>query len=213
MEYDAIKRIYRNYSSVYDLLFKGFFHPRQKKAIHDLNIQSGSRILDVGIGTGLSLPLYPKESEVIGIDLSVDMLKQAAKKVEKLGMNHVSLMEMDACQLAFPENSFDYVIATHIISVVPEPYRVIDEMRRVCKPDGQLVIVNHFVSSHPVIGLVEKKCDPFFRKLGWRLDMSLEDLVAESNLDIIRTSKLNKIDLWKIVHANNNKSTVDAATH
>ncbi len=213
MEYDSIKRIYRNYSSVYDLLFKSFFHPRQRKAIHDLNIQSGAKVLDVGIGTGLSLPLYPRDSEVVGIDLSEAMLCQAAKKVEKLGMSHVTLMEMDATHLAFPDNSFDFVIATHIISVVPEPYRVIDEMRRVCKPDGQLVIVNHFVSSHPVIGLVEKKCDPFFRKLGWRLDMSLEDLVAESNLDVIRTSKLNKIDLWKIVHASNNKATVNATTN
>ncbi|MBF0171170.1 MAG: methyltransferase domain-containing protein [Nitrospinae bacterium] len=213
MEYDAIKRIYGNYSSVYDLLFKSFFHPRQKKAIHDLNIQSGARVLDVGIGTGLSLPLYPRDSEVIGIDLSTGMLRQAAKKVEKLGMTHVTLMEMDACNLAFPDNSFDYVVATHIISVVPEPYRVIDEMRRVCKPDGQLVIVNHFVSSHPVIGMVEKKCDPFFRKLGWRMDMSLEDLIATSNLDVIRTSKLNKIDLWKIVHASNNKAAATVSTN
>jgi phosphatidylethanolamine/phosphatidyl-N-methylethanolamine N-methyltransferase len=206
MEYDAIKRIYRNYSSVYDLLFKGFFHPRQRKAISDLNIQPGARILDVGIGTGLSLPLYPKDSRVVGVDLSVDMLRQAEKKIKKLGMTHVDLMEMDACALSFADNSFDYVVATHIISVVPDPYKVIREIRRVCKPDGQMVIVNHFVSSHPVIGMVEKKCDPFFRKLGWRMDMSLEDLINEADLDIVKTTKLTKIDLWKIVHATNSKA-------
>ncbi|MGK7345842.1 MAG: class I SAM-dependent methyltransferase [Candidatus Nitrospinota bacterium M3_3B_026] len=206
MELESIKKIYNGYASVYDLLFKGFFHPRQKLALNSLDIKEGDRVLDVGVGTGLTLPLYPRNCEVWGVDISVDMLKQARKKVERMGLDNVHIMEMDACDLQFDDDFFDFVVATHIISVVPEPYRVIAEMRRVGKPDGKLVIVNHFVSSNPVIAKVENICDPLFRKLGWRMDMTLEDLITETDLRVYKTDKLSKIDLWKIVHARNNKS-------
>ncbi|MBI4665049.1 MAG: class I SAM-dependent methyltransferase [Nitrospinae bacterium] len=211
MEYDSIQKIYKNYSSIYDLLFKGFFHPRQRLAISNLNITPGARVLDVGVGTGLTLPLYPSHCQVTGIDISSHMLKQARKKVEKMGLTNVQLMEMDACDLAFEENTFDFVIATHIISVVPDPFKVIDEMRKVAKPNGQIVIVNHFVSSNPVIAKMENFCDPFFRKLGWRMDMSLEDLVAATNLQVYQTRKLKKLDLWQVVHAYNNKYAAQAS--
>ena len=207
MEYEAIRKIYKNYAAFYDIIFKGFFHPRQRAAICDLEIGSGHKVLDVGVGTGLSLPLYPTNADVTGVDISSEMLKEAHKKKIKMSMDHVKLMEMDACNLEFEDNTFDFVVATHVISVVPEPVKVIEEMRRVAKPDGKLVIVNHFVSSHPILGKVEKRCDPFFRKLGWRMDMTLEDLTAETKLDVRKTYKVNKLDLWKIVHARNNKQT------
>ena len=207
MEYESIKKIYKNYANFYDFLFKGFFHPRQKLAIMDLDIKENDRVLDVGVGTGLTLPLYPRNCHVTGIDISKEMLRQARKKVEKYGMSNVEILEMDACDLEFEDDSFDFVVATHIISVVPEPFKVVNEMRRVAKPDGKLVIVNHFVSSNPLIAKMENMCDPFFRKLGWRMDMSLEDLISETDLKVNKTLKLNKIDLWKIVHASNNKSS------
>ncbi|MBI5816083.1 MAG: class I SAM-dependent methyltransferase [Nitrospinae bacterium] len=212
MEYESIKKIYKSYSSVYDLLFKGFFHPRQKFAISNLEIQPGDNVLDVGVGTGLTLPLYPHNSHVTGIDISTHMLREARKKVEKHGLNHVKLLEMDACDLQFPDNTFDFVVATHIISVVPDPFRVIEEMRRVTKPDGEIVIVNHFVSSNPMIAKVENMCDPLFRKLGWRMDMSLEDLITTSNLRVFKTAKLKKLDLWQVVHAYSNKYPAHAAS-
>lgn len=207
MENESIKKIYGAYSGVYDFLFKPFFHPRQKLAIKDIKFQPGDRILDVGIGTGLSLTLYPESCEVTGIDLSTKMLKQARKKVDKLQLTNVTLLEMDACDMQFEDNAFDYVIATHIISVVPEPVKVINEMRRVARPDGRLVIVNHFVSSKPWIAKVENFLDPAFRKIGWRMDMNFEDFISSTNLDVHYTKKLNKIDLWRVVHANNNKHT------
>lgn len=211
MENDSIKKIYKNYAFFYDFIFKGFFLPRQRAAILDLDILEGQKVLDVGVGTGLSLPIYPDHCEIVGIDLSTDMLKQARKKKVKLGMDHVKLIEMDAENLDFDDNTFDFVIATHVISVTPKPIKVIEEMRRVAKPDGKIVIVNHFVSSHPLLGKMEKRCDPFFRKLGWRMDMTLEDLATAANLDIKKSYKVNRLDLWKIVHAHNNKSETSAS--
>ncbi len=202
---DELMEFYHNHSNLYDLLFKPFFQPRQKKAIGYHDFMPGERILDVGVGTGLSLDLYPSFCEVIGIDLSKSMLRLAERKVEKLGLTNVTLYEMDACNLKFDENSFDYVVATHIVNVVHEPARVIDEMRRVAKPSGSLVIVNHFVSSNPIMAKVENLLEPVFQKVGWRLNHTYEDFIHLTNLSVMHIDKLNKIDLWKIIHASNNK--------
>lgn len=205
METESIKKIYKAYSGVYDLLFKAFFHPRQKFAINNLPLRAGDKILDVGVGTGMTLPLYPRDCHVTGIDLSTSMLNQARKKVGKMALSNVTLIEMDACDLTFEDNTFDYVVATHIVSVVPEPVRLVSEMRRVTKHNGKLIIVNHFVSSKRWIAKVENFLDPAFRKIGWRMNLNFEDFISSTNLDVEYTTKLNKIDLWRVIYANNNK--------
>jgi phosphatidylethanolamine/phosphatidyl-N-methylethanolamine N-methyltransferase len=201
MDLEDIKRIYSGYSNIYDYIFKWFFTPRHQHVINALNIRSNAYVLDVGVGTGLSLPLYPHDCQVIGIDLSGDMLKKAWKKVRKYGLTHVTLMEMDASRICFEDNAFDYVVAAFVISVVPDPVRVISEMKRVVKPNGRIVIINHFQSQNRVMAKFEEWVSPICTRLGWHSDVDLEDLISRAHLQVDEKSQLNKIDLWKVVYA------------
>lgn len=205
MEVEEIKKIYSNYSSFYDLIFRKFFYPRQKCAIESLDLQPGQKILDVGVGTGLSLDIYPPYCSVVGVDLSADMLRKAVKRIRKNGYDHIDLLEMDATHLAFPDNTFDYVIATFVISVVPDPIKVLAEMKRVNKKEGKIVIVNHFLSQNRFIAKIEELISPLCTKIGWRSDLALDYLVEEGDLSIATKYQVKKLDLWKVVLVNNNK--------
>jgi len=205
MEMTEIKRIYAYYSRVYDFIFKRWFFPRQRHDIQSLKIGPGQRILDVGVGTGFSLPLYPRHAHVIGVDLSSKMLWEAQKKVLHERLRHVALMEMDASHLAFPDSTFDVVIVAFVISVVPDPLQVLAEIKRVSKPEGQIVIINHFQSQNKVMAQLEKWVSPLCTKIGWRSDLALEYLVQHADLHIDHKYSLNKLDLWKVIYATNNK--------
>jgi phosphatidylethanolamine/phosphatidyl-N-methylethanolamine N-methyltransferase len=205
MEVGQIKKVYARYSRIYDYIFKRWFYPRQQHVIQSLDIRPGQCVLDVGVGTGFSLTLYPRHAGVVGIDLSGAMLREAYKRVEKEHLTHVALMEMDAGHLAFPDNAFDFVIAAFVMSVVPDPIRVIAEMKRVSKPAGRLVIINHFQSQNRLMARLEQWVSPLCTKIGWHSDLALDYLVQHANLQIDRKYSLNKIDLWKVVYASNNK--------
>ena len=151
MDIGEIKKIYARYSRIYDLIFKRWFHPRHQHVIRSLDVQPDQCVLDVGVGTGLSLPLYPRQARVIGVDLSSKMLREAQKRVRDQHLTHVTLLEMNAEHLAFPDNTFDVVMAAFVISVVPNPVHLVAEMKRVSKPEGQLVIINHFQSANPIM--------------------------------------------------------------
>ena len=205
IETSSIKKIYASYSRIYDFIFKRWFYPRQQHVIRSLSLQEGQRVLDLGVGTGLSLPLYPRHVQVTGVDLSNSMLREAQKKVRQEGLDHVTLLEMDAGQLAFADDAFDVVIAAFVISVVPDPIQVIAEIKRVSKPDGKIVIINHFQSQNKLIAQVEKWLSPLCKKIGWRSDLALEYLVHYAGLSVQQMYSLNKIDLWKVVYVSNNK--------
>ncbi len=205
MKASEIKRIYASYSRFYDFIFKRWFYPRQRHAIQALNIERGQRVLDVGVGTGFSLPLYPRHTRVVGVDLSSKMLREAQKQVYQKGLSHVTLMEMDAGHLAFPDSTFDVVIVAFVISVVPDPLQVLAEVKRVSKPEGQIVIINHFQSQNKVMAQLEKWVSPLCTKIGWRSDLALDYLVQHADLQIDRKYSLNKLDLWKVIYATNNK--------
>lgn len=205
MDHDAIKKIYHGYSGVYDLIFKRLFFPRQRHAIEGMDIRPNEKILDVGIGTGLTLPIYPAFAHITGIDLSRSMLKKAHKKKEKHRLGNVTLLEMDACDLKFGDNSFDQVVSTFVISVVPDPVKAIAEMKRVCKPGRRIVLVNHFLSEKKLVAKAEGLIDPLCRRLGWRATVALPELAEASGLKVEDCFRMKKFDPWSIVFATNTK--------
>ena len=205
MELESIKKIYAGYSNVYDVIFKSFFYPRIKHAIHSMGIMSGDRILDVGVGTGLSLPLFPRYCKVIGIDLSSAMLKKARQKIKKLNLNHIELLEMDAMNLDFRDNTFDKVLISHVVSVVPDPFMAMSEVKRVCKKGGRIVIINHFKSKNKVMAGMEKIFNPVSKKIGWRSDLCLDEFIEKADLKVDKKYKLKKTDLWHVIFAINDK--------
>src|SRR6476660_9642540 len=146
---DLVSRVYENLASVYDFTFGPALHPGRVDAIRRMGIRAGDRVLEVGVGTGINVALYPRDCAVTGIDLSSSMLEKARERIARKGVRNVRLLQMDAANLKFADDSFDIVYAPYVISVVPDPVAVTREMRRVCRPGGRIVILNHFRSSNP----------------------------------------------------------------
>ena len=205
MDIHAIQQSYRRYARSYDFYFGALFQPGRKAVIDKLNCRPGERILEVGVGTGLSLPLYPSHVHITGIDLSTHMLQKARIRKERDGLRNVDLWEMDAENMSFSDNSFDKVVAMYVASVVPHPERLVAEMHRVCKPGGELFIVNHFHSAHPLVRRAEKLLAPLSRLLGFRPDFCLETFVAQTELEVVETSRVNLFGYWMLLRAHNGK--------
>lgn len=208
MDTNAIRKSYRRYARGYDFYFGAVFQPGRKAVIDKMRCQRGEHILEVGVGTGLSLPLYPSYVSVTGIDLSTDMLERACARKERDGLDQVELYEMDAEQMTFADNSFDKVVAMYVASVVSHPERLVDEMRRVCRPNGELFIVNHFHHINPVVARLEKLIAPLSRMLGFRPDFSLESFIKETSLEVVDRSSVNLFGYWTLLRAINNKPSV-----
>ena len=192
-------KIYSEFAPLYDKIFGKIFYSRLERVIEDLEIPPGARVLEVGAGTGTSFPAYPTHCEVIGIDLAPDMLARARQKIEDHGWTHLRVMEMNALSLDFPDNTFDYVMAFHVVTVVPDPIQMISEAKRVCKPGGSIVIVNHFTSDVPVLGSMTEALDPLTRKLGWRTNLRLKPFIKAADLSVQRAYKLSKTSLYTVV--------------
>jgi len=198
-------KIYSEFSHLYDKIFERVFFPRIARVVSSLRIPPGSRVLELGVGTGLSLSVYPPHCEVVGVDLARDMLDQAEEKIRRNGWSHITLRQMDALNLRFPSNSFDYVTAFHVISVVPDAQRMMDEAVRVCRPGGTLVLINHFRSERPLIGNVVDLVDPLTRKLGWRTTLRLADVVDGAPLEVSQCYKTSPRSLFTVLVAQNRK--------
>jgi len=173
-----------------------------------MGCRPGERILEVGVGTGLSLPLYPENVSVVGIDISRHMLAKARVRQARCALDNVAeLTVMDAENMGFKDDSFDKVVAMYVASVVPDTERLVDEMRRVCKPGGQIFMVNHFHSHNPILGGVERLLAPLSKQLGFRPNFSLDRFLGETGLDAmnIHIRPVNLFDFSTMVEARNNK--------
>jgi phosphatidylethanolamine/phosphatidyl-N-methylethanolamine N-methyltransferase len=199
-------RTYRLFSHSYDIVFGPVFHPGRKAAVRIVNDRPGQRILEVGVGTGLSLPHFRRDSRVVGIDISAEMLAKARRRVEQDRLAHVEgLYVMDAENLEFPDNSFDAVLALYVASVVPSPARFAAEMRRVCIPGGTIVLVNHFTSDNPLLRWFEKRLAHLARHIGFHADFPLDAFRRDSGLAIREIQPSNLFGYWRLLRCVNEK--------
>ncbi len=208
MQESSTKQIYDFHSTFYDITFGRLVRRRIARAISHMDIRDTDQVLDLGIGTGASLGFYPKRGRIIGIDLSSGMLRECRKKISDMGLTHATVFQADALHLPFKDNAFDHIFISHVISVVSDPCRLVQEAQRVAKPGARIVIVNHFQSTNRFIAMLEKWACPLCTKLGWRSDLALQDLIDKTGVEIDYRYKLESIDLWETVVIVNNKSTL-----
>lgn len=182
MQVDAIQKTYRRWAPVYDLAFGRITQGGRLLAARHVNAMGGS-VLEVGIGTGLALGYYAASVTVTGIDVSADMLREAEVRAARLGLRNLAgLHQMDARAMDLPDAAFDHVAAMHIMSVVPEPEKVLDEMVRVCRPGGSVLIANHFAGRAEGWSLAERLATPLADLLGWHADFQMARVLGHPGL-------------------------------
>jgi phosphatidylethanolamine/phosphatidyl-N-methylethanolamine N-methyltransferase len=164
-----------------------------------MGIRPGDHVLEVGVGTGINTSLYPRNCQITGIDLSTSMLEKARERVKREGLRNVRLLEMDAANLTFASDSFDIVYAPYLVSVVPDPVKVVKEMERVCKPGGKIIILNHFRSANPVLSRIERAISPFTVHIGFKSDLDLPGFLAQAQLQPVSIEKVNVPKIWSLV--------------
>ncbi|NQY60785.1 class I SAM-dependent methyltransferase [Cognatishimia sp.] len=199
MEIEAVQTSYARWAPVYDRTFGAITNVGRRRAVRYINGLHGT-VLEVGVGTGLSLPHYKSDLQVTGIDFSTDMLAKAQAKVQQLNLQHVAeLRQMDARVLDFSDASFDTVAAMHVLSVVPEPENVMAEIARVLKPGGRVVITNHFVRKRGFLAFLERISAPFANVLGWHSDFELETILQESSLAVEEQGPLPPLGMMTFI--------------
>lgn len=201
MQIESVKAAYRRYASVYDAVFGPVLQPGRKAVVQALGLRPGDRVLEVGVGTGLSLPLYPRDVRITGIDVSREMLEKARRRLARQRLANVeALLEMDAEQMSLPDASFDKVVAMYVVPVVENPVRLLQELHRVCRPDGEIFLVNHVRSDNRFIAAVEKGLARFSDKIGFRPDFELRDMLS----DVDQVTEVSRINFfWKVMRLRN----------
>ena len=199
VETGFVRRVYERISSVYDLIYGWTLHPGRLQTIKRLSINTDDEVLEVGVGNGINALLYPRDCHVTGIDLSHSMLEGAQRRLDRHGVSNVRLKQMDATKLRFADCSFDLVYAPYVISVVSDPVAVVQEMHRVCRPGGRVVLLSHFLSEHKLLARIERLLSPLTVHVGFKADLDLPAFLVQAELDPISIEKVNIPRIWSLV--------------
>lgn len=195
----AVIKAYARWAPVYDWSFGPIADFGRKCAIDIINQREGT-LLEVGVGTGVALPRYAPHLTITGIDLSPDMLRKARSRVRARKLKNIAgLYEMDASELRFEDAAFETVVAMYVMTVVPDPVKVLAELERVCKPGGEVIIVNHFAQDHGIRGRIERWMAPAARAIGWHPDFRIETITHMTTLDLVETRSLKPMGLFTML--------------
>lgn len=200
---EHIKKAYSFYSWIYDAFFGKIFEHGRYVAFQMMAAKANETILEVGVGTGLSLPLYARNVKVVGIDISQEMLEKAERKKEYYHLSNVDLYNMDASSMTFASNTFDKVIASHVITVVTDPLRTLNEIKRVCKKDGEIFILNYTGCNNKIISGFEKFISPFRDKVGLGKHVDLNELLTCVNLSVLSERRVNFLEMCRLIKCKN----------
>lgn len=205
----TVREAYKRWAPVYDHTFGAISSIARRKVIQEINHHRRGRVLEVGVGTGLSLPSYAPFLKVTGIDLSPEMLAKAHSRVEKDKLRNVEgLHEMDASHMDFADNSFDTVVAMFVMTVVPDPEKVLTELERICVPGGEVMVLNHFSQEHGARGWIERKLAPYAKTLGWHPIFPLEKVLGNPNLTLIERRPMWPFGVFTLVRFRKLKNAV-----
>lgn len=198
----SVQKVYDSYAFFYNFLFGRIFNPGRELSANLVNQNAAynAKVIEVGVGTGLSLPLYRPDLQITGVDISEKMLEKAKERISTHHLERVSLHVMDAANLQFPDESFDFVVAMYVVSVVPDINKFLDEVSRVCKKNGDVVIVNHFVSDNKLLKTFEKSVSGAHSFIGFKADFSIERILQYPHFKLLSQKKTNLFGYWKMLH-------------
>lgn len=203
MSVATIRKVYDRYASFYDFIFGSIFNPGRSSCVDKINkiAEKKASILEIGIGTGLSLPLYRSDLNITGIDISEKMLQKAEEQKAKHQLHdRVVLKVMDAAQLEFPDRSFDFIVAMYVASVVSDINAFLNEIVRVAKPNAEVIFVNHFASENSIVHFFEEKFASVNELVGFKSDFSVDSILNDNRFKLVDSSKVNLFGYWRLVH-------------
>lgn len=204
LDADAVRAAYRRWAGVYDVVFGGVSGWGRRRAVAQVNSLPGTHVLEVGVGTGLALPHYRRDKRITGIDLSAEMLARARTRVATERLTNVeALLELDAESTGFADASFDIAVAMFVASVVPHPRALMAELRRVVRPGGHILFVNHFAAERGLRWWVERTMSPASRALGWHPDFAFDALFSAEERAQTRFSAVPPFGLFTLASLRN----------
>ncbi len=204
LDADQVRTAYRRQASVYDFMFGGISGWARRRAARQVNLLAGARVLEAGVGTGLALPYYTADKRITGIDLSVDMLERARTRVVAEGLDNIEdLLVLDAEDTGFAAGQFDIAVGMFVASVVPNPKRLLAELRRVVRPGGHILFVNHFAAEDGPRWWAERAMAPASRALGWHPDFAVGALFTPADRAMVTFATMPPFGLFTLAKLQN----------